>query len=106
MVWNGISRKASRSFWIFARSRLRMDSVGANDHLPGYLIRPSVKAEGSPKEAESIVGRTKSTPWERKCGFYFQCIPLVSLEGVSSILVQAEFLCQANESPIQVLEGA
>ena len=106
MVWNGISRKASRSFWIFARSRLRMDSVGANDHLPGYLIRPSVKAEGSPKEAESIVGRTKSTPWETKCDFYFQCIPLVSLEGVSSILVQAEFLCQANESPIQVLEGA
>ena len=73
MVWNGISRKASRSFWIFARSRLRMDCVGGNDHLPGYLIRPSVKAEGSPKEAESIVGRTKSTPWKTKCDFYFQC---------------------------------
>ena len=34
--------------------------------LPDYLMRPSVKAEGSPKEAESIVGRTKSTPLERK----------------------------------------
>ena len=30
-----------------------------------YLMRPSVNAEGSPKEADSIVGRTKSTPYNQ-----------------------------------------
>ena len=34
----------------------------SDGHMCDYLMRPSVNAEGSPKEADSIVGRTKSTP--------------------------------------------
>ena len=60
----------------------------SDGHMTDYLMRPSVNAEGSPKEADSIVGRTKSTPQRQ---LLVEGVDFYGLMGLRHTLVQLKF---------------
>ena len=72
MVWNGISRKASRSFWIFARSRLRMDNAGGYDHLAWLPYEAKCESWGISKGGGEYCGKNKINPLGEKMNHFYR----------------------------------